>query len=121
MKLKMVGIMLTLSLLLVLAGAALAAGHTAGQLSNAGWACFPAGPHGWTHCTPPGKSIPTLPETVQVKVFGDGGSHFLGTEILVRADIYNDQPCMTDGGGLYDDLSGEGLPYFACHHFDTDH
>jgi hypothetical protein len=56
---------------------------------------------------------------VVVKVFGVPGYPFLGTELLIRDDLYNNQPCPQDGLDKYEDLSGEGLPYYACHHFDT--
>ena len=40
---------------------------------------------------------------------------FTGTESLIRADVYNGQPCPTEPSGEYADLSGIGLSYFACH------
>ena len=88
------------------------------------WDCFQAGPHNWMHCfnakNGNGKAI-------QVRVFGpadlsDGytvGDPFLGTEILLQKSVYNGQPCSTDGGGEYIDVSGVGDGPFACHHFAT--
>jgi hypothetical protein len=118
-------LMLAAVLLLSMVGAvANARGVTAQQMADAGWECMVAGPHGWTHCTPPGNGLFTgesLPATAQVKVFEGWDGEFLGTEILVRWDVYENgmQPCPTDGGGPYHFL---GMPpYYACHHFDTSH
>jgi hypothetical protein len=87
-----------------------AGGPSEAQLANAGWVCGPpAGPPG--HCFPPGEVFGS--PTITVMVFE--GGHFAGTEILWRADIYAGQPCPLDE---VLDLSGEGLPYFACHHFE---
>lgn len=57
--------------------------------------------------------------TRDVMVFSVDGSSLLGTEILLSAEAYNGQPCMTDGGGLYHDVSETGDGPYACHHFDT--
>ncbi len=85
---------------------------------TAGWNCFNAGPNNWMHCNPPKTGNPdTIVKTIQVKVFGEDGHPFLGTEILVHESIYNGQPCMTDGGGPYHFLGF--IPYYACHHFAT--
>ena len=97
-------------------GAATARGLSSDQLVKAGYACFPAGPNDWIHCLLERKlghrSIP-------VKVFSDDGSEFLGTEQLLRADVYAGQPCPQDGLDSWDPLAVPG--YFACHHFDTGH
>ncbi len=116
---------LVAALMLVLAPAALAGGgngggHSAGQLDRAGWNCFNAGPSDWTHCVAPGKKSPSAKST-NIKVFSVDGSTYLGTEILISANVYNGQPCATDGGEPYHDLSGDGSGPYACHHFDTDH
>ena len=121
-KLKIV-VVLAASLLLLLALFTVAyarGGHTSAQLENAGCACGNAGPHNWVHCFPPAKR--GNPATIQVKVFGVPGDPFLGTEILIHRDIYNGQPCPTDGGGPYEPLFPQppNIPYYACHHFATD-
>ena len=70
----------------------------------------------------PPKSDPSSDESLKVKVFTEDGLTFLGTEILIRADLYGGQPCATDGGGEYVLLdAGAPFPiaYRACHHFDT--
>lgn len=106
------------ALLLVLAPAATAAPHNAAQMERAGYDCFAAGPSGWTHCMDLDKLISGHP-VVTVNVFSVNGSDFLGTELLLRDDLYQDQPCPQDGGGAWDRLAG--TPYMACHHFYTGH
>ena len=121
MKRKIIVLLAVTMILMVAVTVAYAHGHEADQLRGK-WTCINTGPHNWTHCFSPKVTFPDDVlqgnfETVQVKVFGEDGYPFLGTEILVHEDIYNDQPCMTDGGGLYHDL--DPMPYFACHHFST--
>jgi hypothetical protein len=127
-KIKMF-VVLAASLLLLFAlfAVANAHGHTAKQLMDAGWDCEILPPHGWYHCFPP-KANPHAerpPASIQVKVFGaEGEGHpFFGTEHLLRADLYlkneKKQPCPQDNKPTYEDLR-PGLPYFACHHFDTE-
>ncbi len=122
---KTIGILVALVLVL-LAVTVASAGHTSDQLVNAGWTCVPAGPSSWTHCFSPSVDFPDdlfsgNRKTLQVKVFGVEGSPFLGTELLIHSDLYNDNepPCAQDGGGAYDPLAG--TPYMACHHFHTGH
>ena len=102
-------VVLAASLLLMLAlfSVAYAQGHTTDQLEAAGWNYVNAGPNNWLHCFPPGQGNA---KTLQVKVFGVSGDPFLGTEILIHQDVYAGQPCATDGGEPYHDLSGDGLP-----------
>ncbi|MCL1601631.1 MAG: hypothetical protein M3112_08870 [Actinomycetia bacterium] len=114
---------LVAALMLVLAPAAVAGGrgsggHSADQLAQAGWTCFNAGPNDWTHCASPGKKS-TSAKSTNIKVFTKNGSAFLGSEILLSADVYNGQPCATDNGEPYHDLSGVGTGPYACHHFST--
>jgi hypothetical protein len=42
---------------------------------------------------------------------------FTGTETLIRDDIFNDQPCPTEGGEytFLSDLGLGGPEYWACH------
>ena len=93
-----------------------AAGHTASQMEQAGYFCFNAGPANWTHCLNPGL---LGNPAVSVKVFSEDGSEFLGTEQLMRYDIYSGQPCPQDDLNQWDFLVEP--PYFACHHFHTGH
>ena len=86
-------------------------------LENAGYACFPAGPNLWIHCLLERK---LGQRSIPVKVFSDDGSEFLGTEQLLREDIYRgQQPCPQDGLDIWDPLAVDG--YLACHHFETGH
>ena len=103
-------------------GAASAHGNNSGRLANAGWTCFPAGPASNTHCVNPGGAGNGHAKAIGVMVFSPTGHPFLGTELLISNDVYNGQPCATDGGGAYHDLSGDApdfLPFSACHHYDT--
>ena len=93
------------------------AGNTADKLERAGYACFNAGPSDFRHCWLERHiGNPVIP----IKVFSPDGSEFLGTEQLLREDIYAGQPCRQDGIDPWDFL-GEDFPYFACHHFHTGH
>lgn len=94
-----------------------------GRLSRAGWLCVSI-PSLGVHCFAPGAFAST--PSVQVLVFDtedpeDPGAPFLGTEVLIRADLYAGQPCPAEGGGEYEFLPMEetGLPadYRACHHY----
>ena len=91
-------------------------GLAANQLSAAGYYCFPAGPNLWIHCLLERKLGKRV---VPVKVFSVDGSEFLGTEQLLRDDVYAGQPCPQDGLAQWDSLAVPG--YYACHHFDTGH
>ena len=96
-------------------GLALAGGVTAADLQSRGWFCLPpaATPENVYHCFTPGQNTTAL----NVLVFDASGTSFLGTEHLIRADVYNDQPCQgtPDGGYAFVPV---GPGYRACHHFD---
>ena len=109
-------LMISLAAIGFFAGGASASRLTAGQLAEAGFDCFEAGPSNWTHCLNLQKFGKPA---VRVLVFSEDGSEFLGTEQLLREDIYAGQPCPQDGLGSWD---SEAVPgYFACHHFSTGH
>jgi len=113
---RIMTLMVSLAAVSSFTGGANAGGLTADQLAQAGYLCFNAGPSNWTHCLLEKKLGGRV---VPVKVFSEDGSEFLGTEQLLRADIYAGQPCPPDGLGLWD---SEAVPgYFACHHFSTGH
>jgi len=127
MKRTVTMISLVAALVVLAAPAAFGGGHTASQMQDAGYLCITAGPADWTHCLRESKlGSPSVPVKVFTEaefdadgVIVDGGDGFLGTELLLRADIYNGQPCSTDGGDTWDP---NGVPgYFACHHFHTGH
>ncbi len=106
------------------AGMALAGGGaTMAQSQTAGWDCNPQVLIiGYYHCAPPGKPSVldmingnTSAPSIVLRVFNPDGS-LAGTEQLLRADLYQGQPCRQDG------LEAWGLlpfGYRACHHFDT--
>ncbi len=100
-----------------------ARGNSPAKRVAAGWFCENIAPLG-VHCFPPGSGASSA--SIPVQVFdtanpGDPDATFLGTEILIRTDLYHGQPCPQEGMEEYFDLSGEGLPYFACHRYDTSH
>jgi hypothetical protein len=102
-------------------GVAEAQGNSPAKRVAAGWFCFDV-PDLGVHCVPPGSGASSA--SIPVQIFdtsdpGDSDAPFLGTEILIRADLYHGQPCPQEGLEEYFDLSGEGLPYFACHRYDT--
>lgn len=103
--------------MLLASGANARNGHTAQQLERAGYSCFNDGPSNFKHCWLERHiGNPVIP----IKVFSPDGSEFLGTEQLLREDIYAGQPCPQDGIDFWDFL-GDAFPYFACHHFHTGH
>lgn len=131
MKIRAFVVLLAALLLLILVSTVSANGLDSDKLTKAGWNCVIAGPHDWVHCFPPGSPMEKGKATT-VKVFdcrepdctvGENGAFtgvgqpYLGTELLIHGSVYNDQPCMTDGGEEYHPV--EGTPFFACHHFNT--
>ena len=86
------------------------------QLTRAGWTCeFVAGA---VHCGHPGDAASGV--SVQFLVFEGSDptsatADFLGTEQLISADVFADQPCPQDGG-TYTLIPFLNL-YF-CHHYD---
>ena len=103
--------------------AAGSSGATMAQAQAAGWDCNPQVLIvGYFHCTPPGK--PSVLDMIQgktqapsivVRVFYPSGD-FAGTEHLMRADLYQGQPCPQDNLVTWDLLP---FGYRACHHFDA--
>jgi len=101
------------------AAASSGGGHTADQLVNAGWECVtPPGDN--VHCT---QSLAALGRDDQVsfRVFHRETGAFLGTELLVHEDAFKGQPCPTDPPSRQYTYLGPilGLPYFACHRYDS--
>lgn len=113
-------ILLVLAVSMLLLGAVPATGWARGvtttQLEQAGWICFPAG--AGPHCIPPGALASDA--SIPVLVFDGWGSggNLLGTELLIRADLYAGQPCPQDEVEfLPASATGLGNDYYACHHF----
>src|SRR5215470_10546307 len=98
---------------LVTAARAGADGVTPAQLTAAGWHCipprlFPA----LQLCAPPGTGLPPLPGSAgfadrlpscELLVFESATGAFLGTELLLRPDIYQQgqPPCPQQPGGQF--------------------
>lgn len=106
-----------------------AGGLSPAQLNDQGWTCFNVvantGPLG-VHCVPPGQPFPPTGEPhIQLLYFfhttdpTSDAPDFTGTETLIRADLYQGEPCPTEPGpnGGYTFLPDIGLPldYYACH------
>jgi hypothetical protein len=108
-----VAVTLAAAATLATAGPASADDPTPAQLTAAGWTCirphlFPA----LFLCAPPGKGLPPLPGTpgfadrapsYEFLVFDFATGAFLGTEHLLRPDIYQhgQPPCPQQPGGQY--------------------
>lgn len=122
--------------LVVLFVAALAVGQPAAakgtspaQLTKAGWDCFVPAPGDVVHCAHPGGLARVLSgdaETMTFKVFDTTDpaateAPFLGTELIIRADLFHGQPCPRDPPSMQYTylLPLLGLDYFACHHYDS--
>jgi hypothetical protein len=136
MRVKMVGagpagaLMLMASVLLVMMAMPAAASTTGVErMENAGWTCIDFGPLG-IHCfNAPSTALfqGEGPTTVQARVFmvdQDGHEAYDGTELLIRADVFErnpngDRPCPQEGGHWHDLRDDFGLPYYGCHHYDT--
>jgi len=109
------------------AQSAAAQGVNPKQLGKAGWDCLFV--LGAVHCAPPGglaRVVDGSAETMTFRVFAttdpaDDGADFLGTELIVRNDLFNGQPCPTDPpSGQYTHLLPLiGLNYWACHRYDS--
>jgi hypothetical protein len=88
-------------------------GVTPLQLSAAGWTCIqPRLDPTLRLCTPPGVGLPPLPGTpgfedrapsYEFLVFEDATGAFIGTQHLLRPDIYEQgtPPCPQQPGGVY--------------------
>jgi hypothetical protein len=108
-------IVLGMLLSLSMAVSAQGNGNSPKQLVDSGWTCFDV-PGLGVHCFPAGKNFgdPTIP----IKYFDTtdpyaSNAPYLGTEMLIRADLYKGQPCPQEGLATYHDL---GNGYYACHH-----
>lgn len=98
------------------------------QLSEqADWNCLFV--LGAVHCAPPGglaRVADGSAETMTFLVFAttdpaDGDADLLGTELIVRGDLFNGQPCPTDPPSRQYTylLPLIGLDYWACHRYDS--
>jgi hypothetical protein len=120
------------SLLLALAGppAAAARGPSPASLAAAGWDCLlppPFNPN--VHCSPPGLLEGVISGEAESGMWfafatddlSSTDAPFLGAERVIRADLYNGQPCPTDPPSYeYSWLFPRfGWDYYICHTFDS--
>jgi hypothetical protein len=114
----------------VFATAAPAEGVSPAQLAQAGWSCFlppPFNPN--VHCAPPGQLERVVSGKAAAATFlafetddlTSENAPFLGTERLIRGDLFHGQPCPTDPPSyqyswLYPRF---GWDYYICHTFDS--
>lgn len=108
----------------IAAAAAFSQGVSQGHLEKAGWTCFKPLPTDNVHCVHPGGLTAVVTgeaETMTFLVFSTSDGSFLGTELIVRADVFNGQPCPTDPpGGQYTYLKPIlGVDYYACHRYNS--
>jgi hypothetical protein len=121
-----------------------ASGVSPAQLQRAGWSCvnpafaFPANAN--VHCFPPGKLEGVVAGTAATALLltfatpdvNAEEARLLGTERMIRADLFHNQPCPTDPPGgppgaadsppLYEwSYLGPrfGWDYYICHTFDS--
>jgi hypothetical protein len=112
-----------IALTLALAAPAAAGGAVSqAKLQKAGWDCPLV--LGAIHCAPPGGLARVLSgeaRTMSFLVFSTSDGAFLGKELIVRADLFNGQPCPTDPPSRqYTYLKPLiGLDYYACHRYDS--
>lgn len=114
-----------LALLLTIAAASLLVvppapgeGVTPEQLQNAGWTCFvpPLFPDRIV-CGNPARGLPRPPidpngPPAFTAMAFDGEGNFLGTEHLLRADLYHGQPCPQSTWVFIAPIG-----YYECQHF----
>jgi hypothetical protein len=142
--LAVVGAAIALTATFGLTATASGKGVSPAQLQRAGWDClnpvgaFPENPN--VHCFPPGQLAAVSAGTaVSALLFAFATpdvdaeeAPFLGTEHILRADHFHNQPCPTDPPGgppgatssppLYEwSYLGPrfGWDYWICHHFDS--
>jgi hypothetical protein len=142
---RLIGIIAVLGLFAaVAAGGVEATGLSPAKLAKAGWSClnpaaaFPANPN--VHCFAPGHLegvIAGTAATAHLVTFATPDveaeeAELLGTERMIRADLFHGQPCPTDPPGgppgatasppLYQwSYLGPrfGWDYYICHSFDS--
>ena len=128
MKFKLAIILVAIGLLLSATSTASGKGGPKGPatLVEKGWLCVADESGGlWAHCVPPGQDIGSVPPSIVSLNFATfdltEDAPFVGTEVLIRADLFHDQPCpQGTHGGTYEFVGPPGLPppgYFSCHHF----
>ena len=110
---------------------ALASGSSPDKLTKAGWDCFlpPRDFNPNVHCAPPGQLERIVSGEARAAMFvvfatddvDATSAEFLGTERLIRADLFHGQPCPTDPpsyeySSLFERFAWD---YYICHTFDS--
>ena len=113
------------------AGSAEAGGVGPADLDRAGWTCFqpPVEFNPYIHCAPPGQLERIVSGEARSGMFitfettdlDAEQAPILGTERMIRGDLYRGQPCPTDPptyeyGWLYPRFQWD---YYICHTFDS--
>jgi hypothetical protein len=110
---------------------ALAGGSGPAQLTAAGWDCFlpPLDFNPNVHCAPPGQLERIISGVARAAMFvafattdlEARSAPYLGTERLIRSDLFHGQPCPTDPPSYeYSSLFPRfGWNYYICHTFDS--
>jgi hypothetical protein len=108
-----------------------AQGLSPAQLQRAGWSCLLPPPefNPNVHCAPPGQLEDVTSgeaEAAMFLAFATSDLHatnapLLGTERMIRADLFHGQPCPTDPPSFqYSWLFPRfGWDYYICHTFDS--
>ena len=108
-----------------------AGGPSPAQLTKAGWTCILPPPefNPNVHCLPANHLAGVISGEAEVVIslafatddLGATQARFLGTERMIRADIFAGQPCPTDPPSLeYSWLFPRfGWDYYICHTFDS--
>jgi hypothetical protein len=112
-------------------GSAEAQGLGPADLTRAGWSCFQPPPdfNPYIHCAPPGQLEGIMSGEARSGMFvafettdiNAESAPLLGTERMIRGDLYHGQPCPTEPptyeyGWLYPRF---GWDYYICHTFDS--
>ena len=113
-------------------GSSASSGPSPAQLQLAGWTCFnpPVDVNRYVHCAPPGTWEATVTRhtpSARLMTFDTfdvdaTDASLLGTERMIRSDLYAGQPCPTDPpSGEYTslDIDPFNLDYLICHTFDS--
>jgi hypothetical protein len=89
------------------------------DLTKRGWTCFqPPVPDGRIVCSRPNQGLPAIPApedrpaTFTFFIFDPNG-RYVGTELLLRTDLYNGQLCESTGEKY---IFAEVIGYYECIH-----
>jgi hypothetical protein len=110
---------------------AAAQGVSPAQFTRAGWTCFngPASFNPLVHCARPGELETILSGEAATATFltfdtidvTATDARLLGTERIIRGDLFQGQPCPTDPPTFQYGYLGPllGWDYYICHTFDS--